>query len=112
MTAIVVDMTTTVDPISSVDNVATLIVAKSEIESNRLAALAVGVLTDTSAELLRSFVSEASVDRLRLLAFEQTAKLFLFKKSLKKVVMDSIVSSSSVLPLRTNLSRSFLWYNM
>jgi hypothetical protein len=45
-------MTTTVDPISSVDNVATLIVAKSEIESNRLAALAVGVLTDSFSEAL------------------------------------------------------------
>ena len=51
VTVIVVD-TATMAPISLVNNVAALIVAKSGLVSSALAALAVGGLADPSAELL------------------------------------------------------------
>ena len=50
-TAIFVD-TTTMAPISLVNNVAALIVAKSGLASGTLAALAIGGLADSSVELL------------------------------------------------------------
>ena len=50
-TAIVIDMTR-MAPISLVNDVAALIVAKSGLASSTLAALAVGGLADPSVELL------------------------------------------------------------
>ena len=85
VTTIIVNTTITVAPISAVGNIVASIVAKSKFASGSLAAPAVGGLADTSVELLQSFASEASADTFRLLAFERTVKLFLFKKSQKKL---------------------------
>ncbi len=55
-TAIVVDTTTTMAPISTVDNVVASIVVKSNLAFGTLAAPAVGGLAEPSAELLLSAV--------------------------------------------------------
>ena len=59
-------------PISVVDNVVALIVAKSNLAFGALAAPAVGGLAEPSAELLRSFAKETLADTVRLLAFNCT----------------------------------------
>ena len=71
-TAIIVDMTTTMAPISAVDNVVELIIAKSNLAFGALAAPAVGGLAKPSAELLQSFAKETLADTVRLLAFNHT----------------------------------------
>jgi hypothetical protein len=93
VTVIIVNTTTTMAPISAVNNVAALIVAKSEFASGGMAGLAAGGLADPSMELLQSFARETSADTFRLLAFECTLELFLFKKSLKnsRDGLDSLV---------------------
>jgi hypothetical protein len=53
-TAIVVNTTTTMAPISAVDNVVASIVAKSSLAFGTLTAPAVGGLAEPSAELLRA----------------------------------------------------------
>ena len=75
-TAIVVDTTTIMAPISAVDNVVASIVAKSNLASGALAAPAVGGLAEPPAELLRSFAKETFADRICLLAFDCTVELF------------------------------------
>jgi hypothetical protein len=74
-TAIVVDTTTTMAPISAVDDVVASIIAKSNLAFGALAALAIGGLVEPSAELLRSFAKEALADTVRLLAFDCTNSL-------------------------------------
>ena len=71
-TAIVVDTTTTMAPISVVDDVVASIVAKSNLAFGALAAPAVGCLAEPSAELLQSFAKETLADRVRVLAFNRT----------------------------------------
>jgi hypothetical protein len=71
-TMIVVDTTTTMAPISAVDNVVASIVVKSNLTFGALAAPAVGGLAEPSAELLRSFAKETLADTVRLLAFDRT----------------------------------------
>jgi len=70
-TAIVVDTATTMAPISTVDNVAASIVAKSNLAFGTLAAPAVGGLAELSAELLRNFPKETLAAMIRLLAFDR-----------------------------------------
>ena len=69
---IVVDMTTTMAPMSAVDNVVVSIVVKSNLPVGALAVPAVGGLAEPSAELLRSFTKETLADTVRLLAFDCT----------------------------------------
>ena len=71
-TTIVVDMTTTMAPMSAVDNIVASIVAKSNLAVGALAATAVGGLAEPSTELLRSFAKETLADTVRLLAFDRT----------------------------------------
>jgi len=59
-------------PISAVDDVVALIVAKSNLAFAMLAAPAVGGLAELSAELLRSFTKETLADTVRFLAFSRT----------------------------------------
>ena len=66
---------TTMAPISAVDNVVALIIAKSNLAFGALAAPAVGGLAESSAEHLRSFAKEALADTVRLLAFDCTDSL-------------------------------------
>jgi len=68
-------MTTTMAPISAVDDVVVLIVAKSNLAFGMLAAPAIGGLAEPSAELLRSFAKETLVDTVCLLAFACTDSL-------------------------------------
>jgi hypothetical protein len=70
--AIVVDTTTTMAPISAVDNVVASIVAKSSLTFGTLTAPAVGGLAEPSAELLRSLPKETLAATVRLLAFDCT----------------------------------------
>ena len=74
-TAIVVDTTTTMAPISAVDNVMVSIVAKSDLAFGALAVPAVGGHAEPTAELLRSFAKETLADSIRLLAFDRTNSL-------------------------------------
>jgi hypothetical protein len=71
-TAIVVDTTTTMAPMSAVDNVVASIVAKSNLAFGALAAPAVGGLAKVSVELLGSLAKETFADTVRLLAFDCT----------------------------------------
>ena len=72
-TMIVVDTTTTMAPISAVDNNAVApLVAKSNLAFGALAAPAAGGLTEPSVELLQRFTKETLADTVRLLAFDQT----------------------------------------
>ena len=81
-TAIVADTTTTMAPISTVNDVVASIVAKSNLASGALAAPAIGGLAELPAELLRSFGKETLADRICLLAFDCTAALFSLRDSL------------------------------
>ena len=71
-TAIVVDTTTTMAPMSAVDNAVALIVIKSNLAFGALAEPAIGGLAEPSVELLRSLAKETLVDTVRLLAFDRT----------------------------------------
>ena len=71
-TAIVIDTTMTMAPISAVDDVVALIVVKSNLAFAMLAAPAVGGLGELSVELLRSFAKETLADTVRRLAFDRT----------------------------------------
>jgi hypothetical protein len=71
-TAIVVDTTTTMAPMSAVNDVVASIVAKSNFVFGALAAPAVGGLAEPSLELLRSLAKETLADTVRLLAFDRT----------------------------------------
>ena len=71
-TAIVVDTTTTMVPISAVNNVVASVAAKSNLAFGALAATTVRGLAEPSAELLRSFAKETLADTVRLLAFDRT----------------------------------------
>jgi hypothetical protein len=70
--------------ISTVNNGAASIAAKSNLAFCAMAAPAVRGLTEPSAELLQSFTKETLADTICLLAFDRTIKLFLLKESLKK----------------------------
>ena len=106
-TAIVLN-TTTMAPISLVDNVAASIAAKSNLASGALVAPAVGGLTDPSTEFLQSFAKETLVDTIRLLAFDCTVELFLLKESLKKGCdgLDGLVVERFFCLRRTSRGRS------
>ena len=71
-TAIVVNTTMTMAPMSVVNNVVALIVAKSNLAFKALAAPAVRGLVEPSVELLRSLTKETLADMVRLLAFDRT----------------------------------------
>ncbi len=71
-TMIVVDTTTTMAPMSAVDDVVVSIIAKSNLAFGALAAPAVGGLAEPSVELLRSLTKETLADMVRLLAFDCT----------------------------------------
>ena len=71
-TAIVVDTTMTMAPMSAVNDVVALIVAKSNLAFGALAAPAIGGLAEPSVELLRSLAKETLADTVCLLAFDRT----------------------------------------
>jgi hypothetical protein len=73
--AIVVDTTTTMAPMSAVDNIVASIVAKSKLACGALAAPAAGGLAEPSVELLRSLAKETLADTVRLLVFDRTDSL-------------------------------------
>ena len=71
-------------PISLLIDVLALLVTKSNLRSDTLAAPTVGGLVDTSAELLQSFAKETLTNAIRLLVLDHTIELLLLKKSLKE----------------------------
>ncbi len=71
-TAIVINTTTTMAPISAVNNVVASIVVKSNLAFGMLTALAIGGLAEPSADFLRSLPKETLAATVCLLAFDGT----------------------------------------
>jgi hypothetical protein len=84
VTAIVVNVTMAMAPISAVDDVAALILTKSNLASGAMAAPAIGGLVEPFGELLRSFAKETLANTIRLLVFDCTVKLFCSKRAQKR----------------------------